>query len=178
MRAIFTWILLLTTTFVFGQQANRLIDYSKSTITFKIKNAGIGVSGTFKEFTVDMVWNSKDLSSAHIDGKIKVKSIDTGINARDNHLRNKDYFEVDKYADMSFHSTSIKQQTAGVYWLSGKLTIKDVTKEIGMPLTMTQSGNAETMEGNLTLNRLDFHVGEDSWVMSNEVMIHIKITTK
>jgi polyisoprenoid-binding protein YceI len=177
MKRIYTFILLLTMLGAFAQESTHNIDYSKSSVSFKIKNAGITVDGEFKAYEVSLQIDPKNLTAARCDGKINVASIHTGINARDNHLRNKDYFQVDKYPDIIFKSTGLKQQLNG-YLLSGKLTIKDVTKEVYIPVVFTKTGNVETYEAKLTIDRLDFHVGEDSWVMSNEVMIQIKIITK
>jgi polyisoprenoid-binding protein YceI len=162
---------------VFAQGTSRVVDYASSMVTFKIKNAGIGVDGSFKEYTATVQFDPKNLGASHIEGKIKTKSINTGINGRDNHLRKEEFFNVDKYPEINFKSTTIKQQGA-VYLITGKLTIKDVTKEVSLPLKQSQNGTLEVYESSLTINRLDYHVGEDSWTMSDEVLITIKITTK
>ncbi len=174
---IYTGVLLFVTLGVFAQETLRATDYASSAVTFKIKNAGIGVEGNFKEYTVVVQFDQKNLTASHLEGIIKTKSINTGINGRDNHLRKEDFFYVEKYPDINFKSTSIKQQ-GSTYIMTGKLTIKSITKEVSLPLRITKNGTAEVYESSLTINRLDFHVGEDSWTMSNEVIINIKITTK
>lgn len=174
------YVLALLTTLscaVFAQVPQRTIDYGASSITFKIKNAGLSVDGEFKEYTATLVVDLKNLESSHVEGKIKTKSISTGINGRDNHLRKEDFFHVDKYPEINFKSTTLKAQGTG-YVVVGKLSIKNVTREVSIPVAVTKTGTTELHEGTLTINRLDFHVGEDSWVMSDDVVITIKITTK
>ncbi|HSZ72843.1 MAG TPA: YceI family protein [Cytophagaceae bacterium] len=160
-----------------AQGHSRAVDYKKSSVSFKIRNAGINVEGEFKDYTVNIQFDPKALSSAHFEGKIKVKSISTGIHARDNHLCKEDYFYADKYPEINFKSTSVQQQGDG-YVIKGKLTIKDAMKDVSIPLKVSKTGIEEIIEGNLTIDRLDFHVGGNSWVMSDEVMIQIKITTQ
>jgi len=175
---IYSIALLMTMTCeAFSQATPRTVDYSASSITFKIKNAGLNVEGTFKEYSAVVSWDPKNLAASQVEGKIKTKSISTGINGRDNHLRKEEFFHADKYPEIHFKSTAIKSQGAG-YVVVGKLTIKGVTKEVSIPVSVTKTTTAEVYEGTLTINRLDFHVGEDSWVMSDDVMIAIKITTK
>ncbi|MDB5255347.1 MAG: hypothetical protein JWM14_42 [Chitinophagaceae bacterium] len=174
---IYIGALLLLTQGVFAQGSARIVDYASSSLTFKIKNAGIGVDGSFKEYTAAVQFDPKNLTTSHIEGKIKTKSISTGINGRDNHLRKEDFFYVDKYPEINFRSTAIKPQGAD-YIITGKLTIKDVTREVSLPLKQTRNGTIDVYEASFTINRLDFHVGEDSWTMSDDVLITIKITTK
>ncbi len=175
---IYVWALIMTLACpAFAQVAPRSIDYAASAITFKIKNAGLNVDGGFKEYTATLAVDLKNLAGSHVEGKIKTKSISTGINGRDNHLRKEDFFHADKYPEINFKSTAIKPQGTG-YVVVGKLTIKEVTKEVSIPVAITKTGTIEVHEGALTINRLDYHVGEDSWVMSDDVVITIKITTK
>jgi polyisoprenoid-binding protein YceI len=169
--------LLIFTGAAFAQVKSHVVDYAASSVSFRIKNAGIGVDGTFGEYTAVVQFDPKDLSAAHVEGKVKTKSIQTGINGRDNHLRKEEFFYVDKYPEINFKSTAVKQQ-GGAYVIAGKLTIKDVTKEVSLPLTISKTGALEIYQASLTINRLDFHVGEDSWTMSDEVVITIKIATK
>lgn len=160
-----------------AQTAPLVIDYGKSSLKFKIKNAGIGVDGNFTDYSVTLQFDPKNLAASHAECRIKTTSINTGINARDNHLRKEEFFYVEKYPLIGFSSTSFKQQGTG-YVIYGKLTIKEVTKEVAIPFTVAKSGATEIIEGNLTIDRLTFHVGENSWVMSDDVVITIKLVSK
>jgi polyisoprenoid-binding protein YceI len=177
MKTIYTLLLTLIAVSMFAQATPRVVDYAASSVTFKIKNAGLTVDGRFKEYGVALQFDPNNLASAYTECKIKTNSISTGINGRDNHLRKEEFFYVSKYTDINFKSTAIKKQGAG-YVIVGKLSIKDVTKDVLIPLVVSRVGALEVFEGKLTINRLDYHVGEDSWVMSDDVIITIKIATK
>lgn len=147
-------------------------DYSKSSVAFKIKNAGIGVNGSFKTFEVAIDFNESMNAPSSIKATIKVGTIDTGIEARDNHLRKEDFFNVAAFPTMTFESTQIQKTTSGSLIAEGKLTIKGVTKDIRIPFTYSNG----VFEGAVTLNRLDYGVGGNSVTMSNEVDVALKVT--
>ena len=174
---IYTGVLVLMSIVVFAQGTPHTVDYASSAVAFKIKNAGIGVDGSFKEYTATIQLDPKNLGASYIEGKIKTKSISTGINGRDNHLRKEEFLYVDKYPEIHFKSIAIKQQ-GNAYLVTGKLTIKDVTKDVSLTLTPSKNGALDVYQTSLAINRLDYHVGEDSWTMSDDVLITIKIATK
>lgn len=145
---------------------------SESKVTFKIKNMGLMVDGTLGGFEVKANLNDSDMTSSTFEASLKTETIDTGIKARDKHLRNEDYFEVTTYPKMTFKSTKITKTSSG-YQAEGKLTIKDKTKTVKIPFTVKKSGNKSTLSGSFKINRLDYGVGESSWVMSSDVTISI-----
>ncbi|WP_018341927.1 YceI family protein [Cytophaga aurantiaca] len=147
-------------------------DYTKSSVAFKIKNAGIGVDGSFKSFEAHIDYNESAQAPSSIKATINVESIDTGIEGRDKHLRKEDFFNVATYPKITFESTQILKTSGGGLIAEGKLTIKGVTKDIKIPFTHTNG----IFEGTVTLNRLDYGVGGNSVTMSNEVDVSIKIT--
>jgi polyisoprenoid-binding protein YceI len=65
-------------------------------------------------------------------GTVKVASIDTGNADRDAHLRSPDFFDAERYPDITFESTRIRHIDGGTFSLAGNLTIRDVTREVEM----------------------------------------------
>ncbi|MFT6872903.1 MAG: polyisoprenoid-binding protein YceI, partial [Roseivirga sp.] len=72
-----------------------------SEITFTIKNAGIGVDGFFEQTSVSFNFKPNDLGSSYFKLTIPTSTINTGINARDKHLRKSKYFDVENYPTLS-----------------------------------------------------------------------------
>ena len=117
-------------------QGNYDIDPRHSYIGFKIRHMGItDVAGSFRDFNGTINYDPKDISKSSVNFTAKVTSIDTGVAPRDNHLRSADFFEVEKYPEMTFKSTKVekKGKTLMVY---GDLTMKGVTKQIEIPFTI------------------------------------------
>jgi polyisoprenoid-binding protein YceI len=175
-RVAFVLFFLLGTGLLFAQ--SKKINYAKSSIRFIIKNAGLKVDGKFESFVIDFAFDSQNLSSTKLDAAIKTTSINTGIDGRDKHLRKSEFFNVAEFPTIHFKVTSVKVVSPNNYILQGKLTMKDVTKDISLPMKISKVGTEEVFESTVVLNRLDYHVGEDSWVMSDDVTVSLKIVTE
>lgn len=150
-------------------------DYSKSSVEFKIKNAGIGVDGSFTSFETIIDYNEAAAAPSSIKATIAVESISTGIEARDKHLRKDDFFDVEKYPKITFESTKIYKVSNG-FTAEGKLAIKGVTKDITIPFTYAGTAAGGVFEGAVTLNRLDYGVGGKSMTMGDNVDVKLKVT--
>lgn len=146
------------------------INSGEAKVGFVIKNAGLKVNGSFTGLTGTINFDTDNPAAGKIDAQIPVKSIDTGINKRDEHLRSADYFEIEKYPNISFSSTSIKTSKNG-YNITGNFTIKATTKSITIPFTF--SGNS--FKGNFEIDRRDYGVGGNSWIMGDKVKISFEI---
>lgn len=116
-----------------------LLDPAHSELTFKIKHLMISnVSGAFKNFSAKATTEGTDFSKANINLTAEMNSISTNNEQRDAHLRNSDFFEVEKFPQLKFTSTRIEQTDDESFNLYGNLTIKGVTKPV--KLTMEFNG--------------------------------------
>jgi polyisoprenoid-binding protein YceI len=103
-----------------------LVDPAHSEFTFKVKHMMIStVTGQFGEFSVDAETAGDDFKDADIYVEVKVDSINTKNNDRDNHLKSDDFFNAEKYPLIRFRSKKFDGTK-----LTGDLTIRDVTKEV------------------------------------------------
>ncbi|HRO45436.1 YceI family protein [Agriterribacter sp.] len=170
-------IVLFITNISFGQHFTPTDEGSE--IGFKIRNFGVNVSGSFKGLEGKIIFFPDSLSASHFDVTIDVKTINTGINQRDNHLRSEDYFEIAKYPHIHFLSERITTSTNKAYlFVFGKLTIKDITKEISFPFKVTPKDDDYIFEGEFTLNRRDYNVGGGSITMGDNVTLNLKVLAK
>lgn len=128
-------LLLLSTTFLFAQQYT--VDASHSHIGFKVAHMVISkTNGEFKDYSVDLTFNKDDLSTFNLAATIQMKSVDTGDEKRDDHLRNEDFFDVNKYPTMTFKSSKVEKTEKG-YIAHGQFTLHGVTKNLSLPFTVT-----------------------------------------
>jgi polyisoprenoid-binding protein YceI len=159
------------------------IDPVHTRVSFTIPHFVISeVEGRFNDvkgdFTIGEPFTS---SSANVT--IAVKSVDTGVQKRDDDLRSKNFFEADKYPTMKFVTKSVTG-TPESFKVTGALTIKDVTKDVTLDGKLGGTikdpwGNqrsALTLTG--TVNRRDFHIdykemSELGPAIGDEVKIHI-----
>ena len=139
-------------------------DKAHSTIGFRIKHMGlVDIPGYFRDFTGTVNYDAKDVTKSIVNFTAKVTSVDTGVAPRDNHLRTADFFEVEKYPEMTFKSTKVEKKGKN-FVVTGDLTMKGVTKQISFPFQL--AGFAVDQRGGVkigavaetTVNRRDFGV--------------------
>ncbi|MDF1559183.1 MAG: YceI family protein [Bacteroidales bacterium] len=107
------------------------IDPSHSEIQFKVKHMMITtVTGSFKEFSSEVETQSDDFSTAKIKFQAATASVFTNSDQRDEHLRSADFFDVEKYPELKFESTSLEKVDDESFTLNGNLTIRDITKPV------------------------------------------------
>jgi len=124
------------------------IDPMHSDVQFKIKHLVIStVTGTFKKFSGEATTEGEGFENAAINFSIAVDSIDTNQEMRDTHLKNGDFFDIEKYPNITFKSTSFKKVNGDNYKLVGNLTMKDVTKPV--ELDVEYGGSEKDGQGNI-----------------------------
>lgn len=156
-------------------------DKAHSQASFGITHLGISeIEGLFRDFDATIVASEEDFSDAQYNVEIDVSSLDTGIEMRDNHLRNADFFEVEKHPTMTFVSNSSEKVSDGKYRVTGDLSFHRVTKPVTLDVwyrgTVENPGNGDVISGfqvTGTINRSDFNLGSGfpEAVLGDEVRI-------
>ena len=177
LKAIFTIVALSCTILLFGQTYTPAD--KGSTVRFVIKNFGINTGGTFEGLTGTITFDPASLSTASFNVSVDAKTVDTDMEARDNHLRKAEYFDVEKYPRLSFRSTKVTTTTKeGYLYMYGIITIKNVSKEISFPFKQTSKDGGILFEGAFDLNRRDFGVGGKSFSMADDLTVELSIFAK
>lgn len=141
------------------------VDALHSEVQFKVKHLVIStVTGSFKSFSGSAVTEADQFENAEIVFTIDVNSVDTGQPARDEHLKNTDFFEAETYPQFKFVSTSFTKVRGDLYKMIGNLTMKGITKEV--ELEAEYGGTEKDPWGNIkvgfevngTIDRKDFNV--------------------
>jgi len=142
------------------------IDTNHSTIGFSVSimNGLSRVNGKFTDFTVTLTNDEKDITKSSVNVVIKAASINTGIPARDTHLRSADFFEVEKYSEITFQSKRIEKKGKQLFAL-GTFTMHGVSKEITLPFQITGVNKDPASKkmnlgysARIVLNRRDFGI--------------------
>lgn len=156
-------------------------DDTHSQLGFTVTHLGIAdASGTFNDFDVTINSSKPDFSDASVELTAKTASIDTRVEARDNHLKSADFFDAAKYPVITFKSTSIKKAGKNKYKLTGDLNLHGITKQVTMdlrymgtvenPMSKKQTAGFQVTG---TIKRSDFNLGNGfpPPMISNEVSI-------
>lgn len=151
---------------------------AKSKVSFKIKNFGSTVDGSFTGLKGTINFDASNLSKAIFDVTINAATIDTGIGMRDNHLRKPDYFGVTNFPTIRFVSSNVdKSGKPNEAVVSGNLTIKNTTKEISFLFRYGETNGALHLKGEFKINRRDFNVGRSSISLSDELIVLLDVGT-
>jgi polyisoprenoid-binding protein YceI len=110
----------------------------RSTITFKIKNMWglISVKGRFTDFNGDGQVTGNGAVFGRVD--IQVASLRTGIGKRDKHLRSADFFDVERFPEISVVATAVQPTTGNGADLRATFSIKGVTAPVPLPVRIAQ----------------------------------------
>jgi len=150
----------------FAATTSYKIDANHSNIGFAVPIMGglSQVRGKFTDFTVNIVYDDKDVTKSSVEAVIKAASVNTGIEGRDKHLRTADFFDVEKYPEITFKSSHIMKKGKG-FIAHGTFTMHGVSKEIALPFTINGiSKDAKTGKTSLgatariAVNRRDYGI--------------------
>ena len=169
MRNLMTLVAVLFFTVSSFAQTQWKVDPYHSSLNFNISHSGISiVNGKFLDYTGSLTTDGEALKNASFEFTVKIESINTNVEDRDNHLRSADFFDAEKYPEMTFKSTMIEATTdkADDYKLHGQLTIKDVTKAVVFDVhyggtVKSDQGEKLGMKAETTLNRFDYNIDFD-----------------
>lgn len=107
------------------------VDASHTSVGFSVKHMMVSkVKGSFAGVEGTIEGSPEDLTGAQINFTIDATSINTNSEDRDNHLRSGDFFDTEKFPQLTFVSTDIVKKDDDEYEVTGDLTIKDVTKKV------------------------------------------------
>ena len=133
------------------------IDAEKSVVNFKATALMVNtVERSFTGMKGVVQFDENDLSGSSFDVCINPSSVNTENEKRDDHLKNEDFFEVSKYLEICFVSTSMEKTKSGFKTI-GNLTMHGITKSIEIPFTFENN----TLKGAIEIKRLAFNIGED-----------------
>ena len=155
---------------------NWVIDASHSEIQFKVKHLVITtVTGSFNEFS-GTVESGDTFENAKISFEANTASISTNSEQRDGHLKNGDFFDVEKFPKLSFKAKRFSKK-GDDFELVGDLTIKDVTNSV--TLAVEYGGTAKDPWGNTKagfeitgkINRKDFGLTWNAPIEAGGVLV-------
>lgn len=140
------------------------IDRSESSIRFLAVQAGAQFEGGFDAFEAEIRFDPEDLEHSSARVEIRADSIDTQNGDRDEVLRSSEWFDPSRWPHAVFRTTAFRRADEGGYEALGDLTIRGISKSVVLPFHLGRlEDGRETIEGRLTIRRLEFGLGEGDW---------------
>jgi polyisoprenoid-binding protein YceI len=151
------------------------IDKSHSKIGFSVVHMAVSdVEGNFKDFDATVASKSDDFNGAEVTFTAKTASIDTDNERRDGHLKSADFFDAEKFPEITFKGNLVKDGAA--YKLKGDFTMHGVTKQVAFDakhggVINTGRGTKAGFKVNGQINRKDYGLTWDNKVPTGELVV-------
>ena len=153
---------------------------AQSEIAFTSKQMGVPVDGKFKAFTAQVAFDPKKPDAAKIAFSIDLGSASLGAPETEAELVKPDWFSTKLFPQATFQSGAVKAAGPGKFEVAGKLTIKGASRDVVVPVALTQAGANTTASGAFVIKRLDFKIGDGDWndpsLVANDVQGKFKLT--
>lgn len=159
------------------------VDKNHSEATFQVRHMMSKVTGKFEDFDGKVNIDRAKPAASSVEFNIKTASVNTGVADRDKHLRTADFFDAEKYPEITFKSTKIAAtKTKDVYAVTGDLTMRGVTKRITIPVEF--GGFGKDPWGNeragfsltTTVNRKDYGINWNQALDNGGVLLSDNVT--
>ena len=151
----------------------------QSEVSFVTRQMGVPVDGRFTKFDAQIQLDPRKPETGSVVVNVDTASATLGEAQTDAELPKAVWFNVVKFPQASFKSSSLKSLGGGRFEAAGKLQIKDRTRDLVVPVQIVQSGAQSTASGSFVIKRLDFGIGEGEWadtsVLANDVTVKFKL---
>ena len=163
-----------------------VIDPVHSDASFQVRHFVSNVRGRFTDFTGTIVGDPAKPEAASVEFTIKAASIDTAQPGRDKHLRSADFFDAEKFPEITFKSTKVTPTGKNKYDIAGALTMHGVTKNVTLPVSyLGTSGPGKDakfgFETTTVVNRKDYGIiwnkamDNGGYMLGDDVTVTINI---
>ena len=173
-----TALALFAALFVACAQAGQAVIEDKSFIRFALTQMGISVEGRFRKFDASVAFDPANPAATKGDFSVDLASIDLGTPESETEAKRKPWLDAQGFPQARFTASSVKALGGNRFEARGPLTIKGTAREIVAPFTVAESGGVRTVDGQFTLKRLQYRIGEGEWAdtdtVADDIIVHFR----
>lgn len=160
--------------------APQKIDRAKSHIRFVSTQMNVPVEGHFTRFDATVDFDPAKPEATKAEFEVDVASIDLGNAEGETEAKRRVWLNVDAFPKARFVAESVRAAGPGRYVATGKLTIKGASQPVSAPFTLVDAGGTRTVEGQFTMKRLSYKIGEGPWAdtdtVADDVLVKFRFT--
>ncbi|MEO5693383.1 MAG: YceI family protein [Usitatibacter sp.] len=164
----------------FPATAQQKVIADKSTIRFITKQMNVPVEGRFRKFDATVAFDPARPEATKAEFEVDLGSIDLGSPEGETEARRKPWLNIEAFPKAKFVASSVKSLGGGKFEATGELSIKGTSQKVVAPFTLAEAGGLRTVEGQFTLRRLTFKIGEGAWsdtdTVADEVLVRFKFS--
>jgi len=148
---------------------------SGSNLTFTFVQEGAANQGSFRQFATELRYDEKAPSSGSLNVKVQMASAETQDKDRNELITGSDFFDAAKFPVAQYVASSFAKRADGGLEAVGKLTIRNITHDLRLPLTLKPTAKGFELSGKTAIKRLDYGVGQGEWKATDSVSDEVKI---
>lgn len=168
---------LLFPSITFAETATWQIMPSDSAVNFTATQNNAPVKGSFKTVEGKILFSANDLKDSKVDIKIDMNSVNTSYKELVDTLKMADWLDVAKFPEAHFTSNKITKVKNDDYLASGTLQIRDKKMPLDVNFTVKEpTKNELKVNGETTIKRTTFGVGQGDWASTDEVKDEVKVS--
>ena len=177
-------VLLLAAPLCLGQATTWKSDPAQSKVEFTIRHLSVSeVHGSIGQVAATIHYDASDPARSSVDATIRVATLTTGEDGRDDEIKSADFFDTDRYATATFSSTAVSKNGDGL-WVRGNLTLHGVTRPVVLdvepidpPAQGADSHTHAAFTATATIDRTAFGIGNNypAAVIGDQVQLQIDL---
>jgi polyisoprenoid-binding protein YceI len=152
---------------------------AQSEIEFTTHQMGVPVQGKFGKFSATIALDPRQPASGSVSLSIATGSARFGAPELDDEVGKPEWLAAARFPKATFQSSAIKAAGRGRFEVTGKLTIKGQSRDIVVPVQLTQTGGTTFASGSFMIQRLAFKVGEGEWtdtsMLADDIDVRFKL---
>jgi polyisoprenoid-binding protein YceI len=152
-----------------------VVNKAQSELGFDSKASGQEFHGKFQRWDADIHFDPKALAASKVVVTVETGSMVSGDDQRDQTAQGEDWFAAAMFPKATFTSKSFKDLGGGKYEADGDLTMRGMTQSVALPFTLTITGDDAKMQGEVTLDRSQYGVGQGEYGSSETVPFEVKV---
>jgi polyisoprenoid-binding protein YceI len=157
------------------------LDKAHTEVGFEVRHFFSKVHGNFTNFEGTITFDEASPANIVVNTSAETKSINTGNERRDNHLRSGDFFAADSFPQLTFKSTKVTLVKKGTYKVAGDLTMRGVTKPVVFDAEYLGAGSTGMgvkagFSATTVVNRKDFNINWNKVLDNGSLMLDDKVT--
>lgn len=165
-------VLFGTTVPAAGAEApNWQVDHEASRIAVIGTQTGETFEADFESFQADIVFDPDNLEASEVTVTIDVASFESGNDDRDALAMDSQWFDVETWPEAEFRASSFRPVDGNRYEAEGTLRIRDVSRAVTLPFTLTFENGTASMHAEVALDRRHFNLGQGDFA-SGELVGH------
>lgn len=155
------------------------VDPGASELVFVTTQMGVPVEGRFQRWSAQVAFDPRRPESGQVGLRIQTDSVTFAAPEVTAEAQRAVWLDTARFPQAVFQSSTIRAAGAGRYEMNGRLTLKGQTRDVTVPVSLTQNGASGTASGSFVLKRGDFRIGEGEWtdasLLAHEVQVRFRL---